>query len=212
VDVGLSSRGRYVVKAAVFLAAAYRSGRHRTRREVSDAMGLPPTFVPQVMSDLARAGLVVSAPGLGGGYRLARPPELVSLLEVVEAGEGPLDAGNVEPSPLATGAGLPLLVRNEASTRVRSVLGATTLAQLVGLGDARAQPVAPLPCGVLAVRSPSSSGVTRAGVAGIEEIHEQLVAEEVVERDRDRVGVPASPHGGDGRRGEERGVDDDGEQ
>lgn len=53
-------------------------------------MGVPRTFVSQILGDLVRAGLAVSSFGKDGGYRLARPPAEVSLLEVVEAGEGSL--------------------------------------------------------------------------------------------------------------------------
>jgi Rrf2 family protein len=51
-------------------------------------MGIPVRFLPQVMGDLARAGLVTSTTGRAGGYRLTRPAADVSLLDVVEAVEG----------------------------------------------------------------------------------------------------------------------------
>ena len=53
-------------------------------------MDVPQTFASQILADLVRAGLATSRAGKAGGYRLVRPPEDVSLLEVVEAGEGPL--------------------------------------------------------------------------------------------------------------------------
>jgi Rrf2 family protein len=51
-------------------------------------MGIPVRFLPQVLADLQRSGLVEAAPGRAGGYRLARDAADVSLLEVIEAVEG----------------------------------------------------------------------------------------------------------------------------
>ena len=53
-------------------------------------MQIPRKYLPQVLGDLIRAGLVDSVPGPGGGYSLARSASAVSLLEVVEAAEGPV--------------------------------------------------------------------------------------------------------------------------
>src|SRR3989304_7816344 len=54
----------------------------------------PRHFLPQVMADLARAGLVKSTAGGQGGYPLARRADGSSLLEVVEAVEG--DGGQID--------------------------------------------------------------------------------------------------------------------
>jgi Rrf2 family protein len=56
-------------------------------------MALPPSFTPEVLGALAAAGLARSKAGPTGGYRLARPPNEISLLEVVEATEGDLFSG-----------------------------------------------------------------------------------------------------------------------
>ena len=92
-NLTLSKRGDYVVRAAVSLACEYESGLPTKRHKVSSEMGIPRTFVSQILGNLVQAGLVVSSSGKDGGYRLARPPSEVSLLEVVEAGEGPLSTG-----------------------------------------------------------------------------------------------------------------------
>jgi len=89
-NMTLSKRGDYVVRSALCLARAYASGEHRKIREVVAEMDVPQTFASQILADLVRAGLATSRAGKAGGYRLVRPPEEVNLLEVVEAGEGPL--------------------------------------------------------------------------------------------------------------------------
>ncbi len=87
-NVVLSKRGDYVVRAAIVLARAYPLGEARKIREVVQASAIPTSFAPAVLSDLVRSGLAKSRAGRSGGYRLSRDPSSISLLEVVEAGEG----------------------------------------------------------------------------------------------------------------------------
>jgi Rrf2 family protein len=88
-DIRLSRTGDYAVRAAVSLARTYGSGYHKIR-EVSQDMALPLRYTPQILSMLARAGLAEARAGREGGYRLSRAPEQITLLEIVEASEGPL--------------------------------------------------------------------------------------------------------------------------
>jgi Rrf2 family protein len=83
----LTKRGDYAVRAMLALTRGSGSGLLSARR-IADAMGIPVRFLPQVLADLQRAGLIEAAPGRSGGYRLARDPKTVSLLEVIEAVEG----------------------------------------------------------------------------------------------------------------------------
>jgi Rrf2 family protein len=83
----LTKRGDYAVRAMLALTRRVDSGLLSARR-ISDAMDIPVRFLPQVLADLQRAGLVEAAPGRAGGYRLSRDPAGVSLLEVIEAVEG----------------------------------------------------------------------------------------------------------------------------
>jgi Rrf2 family iron-sulfur cluster assembly transcriptional regulator len=83
----LTKRGDYGVRAMVALASA-PPGTLVSVRRIAGEMSIPVRFLPQVMGDLSRAGLVASAAGRAGGYRLARPATEVSLLDVVEAVEG----------------------------------------------------------------------------------------------------------------------------
>jgi Rrf2 family protein len=53
-------------------------------------MALPRAFTPQILGLLQRAGLAEARAGRGGGYRLAREPSAISVLEIVEAAEGSL--------------------------------------------------------------------------------------------------------------------------
>jgi Rrf2 family iron-sulfur cluster assembly transcriptional regulator len=90
VNLTLSKRGDYVVRSALSLARAHGSGEYRKIREVVAEMGVPRTYASQILNSLVLVGLATSRAGKDGGYRLARAPETISVLEVVEAGEGPL--------------------------------------------------------------------------------------------------------------------------
>jgi len=50
--------------------------------------GVPAAYLAKALQSLSRAGIVESVPGRNGGYRLARPPAEITLLDVVEAVEG----------------------------------------------------------------------------------------------------------------------------
>lgn len=92
-DLTLSRRGDYVVRAAISLARAWDgNGCYRKIREVSEEMRLPPSYTPQLLGLLARAGLAEARAGREGGYRLTRAPIEISMLEVIEAAEGDLVA------------------------------------------------------------------------------------------------------------------------
>ena len=88
-DLALTRRGDYAVRAAFCLARSAGDGRYVKIREVAQARALPASYTPPVLRLLAEAGLAEAKAGRDGGYRLIRPPGEVALLEVVEAAEGP---------------------------------------------------------------------------------------------------------------------------
>ncbi len=144
----LSKRGDYVVRSALCLARAYASGEHRKIREVVAEMDVPQTFASQILADLVRAGLATSQAGKSGGYRLIRPPEEVSLLEVVEAGEGPLRSERcaLGDGPCRWERVCPLHETwGAATTALRQTLAATSLATIAARDQAieRAEYVLP---------------------------------------------------------------------
>ena len=83
----LTKRGDYAVRAMLALTRGNGNGLLSARR-IADAMAIPVRFLPQVLADLQRSGLVEAAPGRSGGYRLARDPADITLLTVIEAVEG----------------------------------------------------------------------------------------------------------------------------
>ncbi len=132
-DMTLSKRGDYVTRAAISLARAFDAGRPRKIREVVAETAVPQTFASQILADLVRAGLATSRAGRDGGYRLSRPPAEISVLEVVEAAEGPLRAGRcaLGEGPCRWEEVCPLHETwSEATVALRDLLAGTNLAVL----------------------------------------------------------------------------------
>ncbi|MHB1486877.1 MAG: RrF2 family transcriptional regulator [Acidimicrobiales bacterium] len=147
-NMTLSKRGDYVVRSALSLARAYASGGHRKIREVVAEMDVPQTFASQILADLVRAGIATSRAGKDGGYRLVRSPASVSLLEVVEAGEGPLRSERcaLGEGPCRWETVCPLHETWSAATSaLRETLAKTSLATLVARDQALESSTYPLP-------------------------------------------------------------------
>lgn len=83
----LTKRADYAIRAMLALARM-KDDQLLSARRIAEEMGIPARFLPQVMGDLSRAGLVRAEPGRNGGYRLPRPAVEISLLDVIEAVEG----------------------------------------------------------------------------------------------------------------------------
>lgn len=87
----ISAKTEYACIAVLELAAQYGTGQPVRIRKMADRHGVPPRFLVQILLQLKGAGLVASTRGAAGGYHLARPPEQVSLGEVMEVIEGGSD-------------------------------------------------------------------------------------------------------------------------
>ncbi len=94
----LSTRARYAVMAMTELAAREQTGEQRglaapvTLAEIAAGQQLSLSYLEQIFGDLRRAGLVRSARGPGGGYRLGRPAAAVTVAAIVEAVAEPVHA------------------------------------------------------------------------------------------------------------------------
>ena len=80
----LSTKGRYAVVALIDLATA-KGEQPTSLAAISRRQDISLPYLEQLFVRLRRAGLVVSARGPGGGYRLARPAEEINLVEVLDA-------------------------------------------------------------------------------------------------------------------------------
>jgi Rrf2 family protein len=85
----LTRAADYAVRVMVHLAGLPPSARV-SRGDLSDAADCPEQFLAKVLQSLTRAGLVISHRGNTGGFELNEPHRSASILEVVQAIEGPL--------------------------------------------------------------------------------------------------------------------------
>jgi len=105
---------------------------------------MPEAFVEEILRQLRRSGLVESRRGAGGGFRLAVPPEEVSVLAVVEAMDGPVRV------PEAADARTPRAVSRvweEAGAALKEVFSRHTIAELAALHSGELDEEPPLPWG-----------------------------------------------------------------
>jgi Rrf2 family protein len=87
----LSVRGEYALRALLFLARDYLEDDSVVRIQViSEQQNIPKKFLEQILNDLKAGGFVESKRGIAGGYRLKRPPDRITLAEIVRHIEGPL--------------------------------------------------------------------------------------------------------------------------
>ncbi len=94
----LSTKGRYAVTAMMELALNKDKG-PVTLAEISHSQGISLSYLEQLFARMRRDGLVVGVRGPGGGYRLARPAEEISVAQIITA----VDEGTAQGQSLGTG-------------------------------------------------------------------------------------------------------------
>ncbi len=86
----LSKRGEYGLRAMIELASCEEENGVMQIRELARRQQIPAKFLEQILLTLKNAGLLNSKMGVGGGYYLARPPQEISLGQIVRVLDGPL--------------------------------------------------------------------------------------------------------------------------
>ncbi len=85
----LSTRGKYGLYAMFYLAQHQGKGPQSLQNIA--ATGVPKQYLEQLLGNLRRAGLVSTVRGVQGGYQIAKPPGDISLLDIIDAMEGPIE-------------------------------------------------------------------------------------------------------------------------
>lgn len=132
----LTKRADYAIRACILLATS--DGRPVSSRRIAELTDVPAGFIPRVLGDLQRAGVVEASVGKAGGYRLRRDPRELSLHELIEALEGPT-IGNrcVLEDHACGGGGEPCAFHgawSSAQVAFVRVLASTTLAEIAEKG------------------------------------------------------------------------------
>jgi len=89
----ITRQADYAVRAMVYLAQREPDHRAATGK-IAREKGIPPSFLAKIVSQLNVAGLLQTSRGANGGVSLAKPAASISLLDVVEAIDGPILLNN----------------------------------------------------------------------------------------------------------------------
>jgi Rrf2 family protein len=87
--MGLTQKTEYAIRGMLYVARLENS-QSSSLDLIASEMKVPRSFLAKIFQILAKKGLVRSSRGVGGGFTLARPPEQITLCEIVEAMEGPI--------------------------------------------------------------------------------------------------------------------------
>jgi Rrf2 family transcriptional regulator, iron-sulfur cluster assembly transcription factor len=129
----LTNAGDYAIRGMIHIASL-PEGAVALRSEIARAQGIPSSFMAKILRSLVRARLLRSSRGVHGGFALARSASEITLLDVVEAIEGPLSLTDCTPESDGC-------VRSEecpahvvwlsVQTKMADVLSGTSLEELV---------------------------------------------------------------------------------
>lgn len=129
----ISAKTEYACIAMLELASQYGTGEPVRIRRIAERHSVPPRFLVQILLQLKGAGLVASVRGAGGGYRLIKPPDDVSLGQVMgvvnSASQETVAATSASPDSPA----VKVLVQTwqEVNAAQRQMLESISLAELI---------------------------------------------------------------------------------
>lgn len=131
----LTRKGEYAIRGIVYLASR-PVNQVCLLSEIAAAVDVPQTFLAKIFQQFSKIGLVKSYRGTGGGFLLGRTADKITLLEVVEAVEGPIVpnrcvSGGGE-CDRATGCNVHPVWLNVQS-QVRGILANVSLKELAGI-------------------------------------------------------------------------------
>lgn len=94
----VSTRFRYGLRAMIELAEAYPE-QAVSVGQIAQRQELSPKYLEQIMAQLKAAGLVLSHPGMRGGYRLSRHPDSIRITDIAYALEGDISVTDCAKNP-----------------------------------------------------------------------------------------------------------------
>ena len=130
----VSAKADYAVRAMIELASGGEEGNPIKGDRIAEAQAIPLRFLENILGELRHAGLVQSRRGADGGYWLAKPPDDITLADIVRAVEGPLATVRGEPADELSfdGGAKPLRdVWIALRANIREILESVTLADVV---------------------------------------------------------------------------------
>jgi Rrf2 family protein len=128
----ITRQADYAVRAVLYLADQHNGHRAPTS-QIAREKRIPPSFLAKIVSQLSVAGVVQTSRGARGGVSLARPSHDISLLEVIEAIDGPITLNEcvTDPSGCPFGDDCPVnKIWCDAQARLVATLKSTDFALL----------------------------------------------------------------------------------
>ncbi len=129
----ITRQADYAIRAVLYLSGLKPTERAATSH-IAEDQGIPPSFLAKIISQLSIAGLIHTSRGAKGGVNLARPAESISILDVVEAIDGPLALNEctLNPQGCTRSEGCPMhSIWCEAQADLVHRLDSTSFAQFV---------------------------------------------------------------------------------
>ncbi len=130
----LSLVTEYGIRGMVHLATAERD-RRVSLEEICESGSIPRNYLSKIFQSLVKAGLIVSFRGRGGGFSLARAPERISLMDLVQSLEGESSLTRCVVRAQNCDEGAPCLVHqfwSTAESKMRNELAKCSLKDIVG--------------------------------------------------------------------------------
>lgn len=90
----ISTRGRYGLRILIDIALYDLASKPRMVREIAENQGISEKYISHLIINLRKAGFIKSIRGAGGGYRLAKSPQQIKLLDIIEVMEGTINLVN----------------------------------------------------------------------------------------------------------------------
>lgn len=130
----ISAKGRYALASMVCMAQRYPSGECIAVASVSERLGLSKIYLEQVFAQLKKGNLVHSEKGAQGGYQLARPPQNITVYDVLCAVESALFEASqdaVSPKAPEIEAAIHTAAFGALDSAIKTTLQGITLSDLV---------------------------------------------------------------------------------
>lgn len=130
----ISLQADYALRMLILIAHGYSEGKTYVTRDIAEQQHIPRVFLTKIVAYLSSQGLLETHRGKGGGIALARKPEEINMLEVIEAFEGSLAFNECTSDPTACALSAECAVRDvwtEAEEHLRSFFRTRTLADLL---------------------------------------------------------------------------------
>ena len=129
----ISAKTEYACIAMMELASQYGTGEPVRIRRIAERHDVPPRFLVQILLQLKGAGLVASIRGAAGGYQLVKPPQEISLGQIMEVIEGTTEDNGQTSSASPDSPAVKVLMKTwqEVAAMERQMLQNISLAELI---------------------------------------------------------------------------------